>query len=137
MRQWALLVEYELPDDVDQATAFRPLIHAIHELTPHAPSNVTAFVDDAAVRVINAGKHPIVHTVTFKHPQFELIREWIKSHGVNPNDVLMPAHIRIHEGNATFTTVERDENGGIKQKHGTIAARDTTVPITSPWPGLG
>lgn len=56
MTKFAVLVEYDLPDDGDITfdIAARPLLDAIRELSPVPPSNVTAFADDAAGRATAA-----------------------------------------------------------------------------------
>ncbi len=54
MKTYAVLVEYELPDDSDFTIAVRPMIDALHELTPYPPANVTAFAPPDSDRVIDA-----------------------------------------------------------------------------------
>lgn len=58
MKTFAVLVEYQLPDDGDISfdIAARPLIDAIRELSPVPPAMVTAFAEDAAARVISAAR---------------------------------------------------------------------------------
>ncbi len=58
MKTFVVLVEYELPDDgtISFDIAVRPLIDAIRELSPVPPSNVTAFVEESAARVISAAR---------------------------------------------------------------------------------
>jgi hypothetical protein len=50
VKTFAVLVEYQLPDDADFAIAVRPMLEAVRDLSPCPPSNVTAFADDAAAR---------------------------------------------------------------------------------------
>jgi len=52
--KFAVLVEYDLPDDGDITfdIAAHPLFEAIRELSPVPPSNVTAFADHAAEQVV-------------------------------------------------------------------------------------
>lgn len=53
MTKFAVLVEYELPDDgeVTFDDAVRPLIDAMRELSPVRPANVTAFAEHAAEQI--------------------------------------------------------------------------------------
>lgn len=52
VKTFAVLVEYQLPDDADFDVAARPLMEALRELSPCPPANVTAFAHDTAERVI-------------------------------------------------------------------------------------
>jgi hypothetical protein len=54
---FAVLVEYELPDDTDLGDALRPLLDAIRTLSPTPPSNTTAYNGDSADALIDAA-HP-------------------------------------------------------------------------------
>lgn len=53
VKRYAVLVEWQLPDDTEFTIAARPMIDALHELTPYPPANVTAFPPSDADRVID------------------------------------------------------------------------------------
>lgn len=53
-RTFTLVVEYQLPDDTDLDAAMRSLLEAIHDLSPSAPGNVTAYADVSAELVASA-----------------------------------------------------------------------------------
>lgn len=59
MAKFAVLVEYDLPAP-GQAESFegavQPLLDALRALTPIPPVSVSAYMRDAAERVIEAGK---------------------------------------------------------------------------------
>lgn len=56
MATFAVLVEFEIPDDTDFTVAVAPLMDAVRALTPVPPTNVTAFAREAAEHMIEAGK---------------------------------------------------------------------------------
>lgn len=56
MATFAILVQFDIPDDVQFETAAVPMIEALRTLAPVQPTLVTAFAGDTAERVIHAGK---------------------------------------------------------------------------------
>jgi hypothetical protein len=65
VKTYTVLVEWELPDDVDFTIAARPLMDAVRELAPCPPANVTASTGDDAARIIAAqrGELPLIERV--------------------------------------------------------------------------
>lgn len=52
MTKYAVLIEYDLPnDDVDFNTAAQSLLDALRKLSPAPPTTVTAFAEHAAEQV--------------------------------------------------------------------------------------
>lgn len=52
MTKYAVLVEYDLPnDDVDFNTAAQSLLDALRKLSPAPPTTVTAFAEHAAEQI--------------------------------------------------------------------------------------
>ncbi|GAB3156372.1 hypothetical protein GCM10027258_62710 [Amycolatopsis stemonae] len=56
-KRFALVIDYELPDDVAPATfaaALEAMVAKIHETTPEPPANVTAYVNVSAELIAEA-----------------------------------------------------------------------------------
>lgn len=110
----------------DRIRAARTLIDRIRT---HGPINDDALqaIDDTL-----AGGHTdmtITLTGHITNSDLDLIQEWLRTHGINPNDVPIPSDITIDGATVCVETCLRRPDGSL-----IIDRTTTTVPLVEPWP---
>lgn len=60
--------------------------------------------------------------------------DWVRAHGVDPNDIPVPSDVHIGPTKVTFERWLRDADGQIMLDGDWPMTETVTVPLVAPWP---
>lgn len=69
--------------------------------------------------------------------EMDLICDWTRQHGVDPNEVPLPCTLLFQRGQVTFPKFVRGQDGRKRLRHGDAERTTVTVPQQYAWPYEG